>query len=184
MSGVDGGPSKAVQRLAEEFWSWRSAQQPRSRDDILRLERPAGWLPDWGPEAVSGYYKQLSAFEDAHRSINVAAAPVEIVVDHALLGSALARVRFELDVLRNWRRQPSFYVDQSVGVVFDLLRGRRRARGRNCQALIAASHLPCKPCPWGGVRSDYPGDRPYERLAFQLKRPRDEFAVRVGAERS
>jgi hypothetical protein len=119
--GVDEGLTEAVQRLGAAFWSWRSAQQPRSRDDIPRLERPAGWLPDWSPEAVAGYYKQLSAFEDAHRSIKVAEAPVSTRVDHALLGSALARARFELDVLQNWRRQPSFYVDQSVGVLFDLL---------------------------------------------------------------
>jgi hypothetical protein len=118
---VDEELTEAVQRLGAAFWSWRSVEQPRSRDDIPRLERPAGWLPDWSQEAVAGYYKRLSAFEDAHRSLKVAQAPVSTWVDHALLGSALARARFELEVLQNWKRQPSFYVDQSVGVLFDLL---------------------------------------------------------------
>ncbi len=51
----------------------------------------------------------------------MAGAPATLQVDHALLGSAIARVRFELEVLQGWRRQPRFYVDQTLGVVFDLL---------------------------------------------------------------
>jgi len=30
--------------LAEEFWLWRSDQQPRSHDDIPRIERPDHWV--------------------------------------------------------------------------------------------------------------------------------------------
>ncbi len=33
--------------LARDFWAWRAATQPSSGDDIPRLERPAGWRPDW-----------------------------------------------------------------------------------------------------------------------------------------
>jgi Bacterial protein of unknown function (DUF885) len=103
------------------LWTWRSRQQPRSRDDIVRLIRPAGWLPDWRAATVDGYRARLTEFEAEHRAIDTADAPVCVVVDHELLGSALARVRWELDVLRQWRNQPSFYVDQSIGVVFDHL---------------------------------------------------------------
>ncbi len=46
------------------------------------------------------------------------------MVDHRLLRSAMARVRWETDVLQLWRRHPSFYVDQSLGSVFDLLTPR------------------------------------------------------------
>ena len=37
------------------------------------------------------------------------------------MGSALARVRWELEVLRSWQRNPTFYVDQTVGAYFHLL---------------------------------------------------------------
>ena len=32
--------------LGERFWAWRARQQPRTRDDIPRLDRPPGWLPE------------------------------------------------------------------------------------------------------------------------------------------
>ncbi len=42
-------------------------------------------------------------------------------VDVRLIGSAIARARFELDGLDSWRRDPWFYLDQTIGTVFDLL---------------------------------------------------------------
>jgi hypothetical protein len=109
-----------IATLAEEFWRWRAVQQPRGRDDIPRIGRPAGWLPDFSADAVAGYRRELSGFEQALAAIDPghdrAAA-----VDARLLRSAMARVRWELDVLRIWQRQPGFYVDQTLGCVFDLL---------------------------------------------------------------
>ncbi len=43
------------------------------------------------------------------------------MVDRRLIGSACARVRWELDVLRRWQANPAFYTDQTIGVVFDVL---------------------------------------------------------------
>ena len=37
----------ALDDLSREFWEWRVVQQPVTGDDIPRVERPAGWLPDW-----------------------------------------------------------------------------------------------------------------------------------------
>ncbi|MBC7047341.1 hypothetical protein G6O52_25795, partial [Salmonella enterica subsp. enterica serovar Heidelberg] len=37
----------AVQQLGADFWAWRGTTQPASSDDIPRIVRPAGWLPDW-----------------------------------------------------------------------------------------------------------------------------------------
>src|SRR3989442_258622 len=37
------------------------------------------------------------------------------------MGSALSRVRWELDRIRNWQRDPSFYVQQTVGAYLQLL---------------------------------------------------------------
>ena len=42
-------------------------------------------------------------------------------VDLRLIGSAIARAQFEIDVLRPWQRDPWFYLDQTVGTVYDLL---------------------------------------------------------------
>lgn len=43
------------------------------------------------------------------------------MVDRRLIGSACARVRWELDVLGGWQANPAFYTDQTIGVVFDVL---------------------------------------------------------------
>lgn len=111
----------AVSELGERFWRWRARQQPRSSDDIGRLERPRGWVPDWSPEAVQDYRRQLAAMDAEWRAIDVADDPVAVQVDARLVGSALARVRWELDLLRSWQRDPTFYVDQTLGTVFDVL---------------------------------------------------------------
>src|SRR3982074_3487558 len=49
--------------LADAFWSWRVVTQPLSGDDIPRIERPPGWVPDWSPEAVKQQRGQLKTFE-------------------------------------------------------------------------------------------------------------------------
>lgn len=109
-----------VDELARDFWAWRAVQQPRSRDDIPRIDRPAGWVPDFSSAAVDRYRRELAGFEE--RLARVALGGDRgTEVDARLLRSALARVRWELDVLRIWQRQPGFYVDQTLGCVFDLL---------------------------------------------------------------
>ena len=49
----------AFQELGKDFWSWRARNQPLSGDDITRIERPEGWLPDWWPESVRMRQMQL-----------------------------------------------------------------------------------------------------------------------------
>lgn len=116
--------SDDLRALAADFWTWRAAQQPRSPDDIPRIDRPEGWIPDFSADAVERYRADVSAFEVRHAAIGEAAGPrpePADEVDMRLLGSALARVRWELDVLRAWQTQPGFYIDQTLGCVFDLL---------------------------------------------------------------
>ena len=36
--------------LAKEFFAWRQVAQPATYDDILRVERPDGWVPDCSPK--------------------------------------------------------------------------------------------------------------------------------------
>lgn len=110
-----------IAALGRDFWAWRSVQQPRPRDDIPRLERAAGWLPDWAPGVVDDHRRALGEFERRAAGLDVDGLAVPVRVDARLIGSALARVRWELDVVRNWERDPVFHVDQALGPFFDLL---------------------------------------------------------------
>jgi uncharacterized protein (DUF885 family) len=111
----------ALDDLARDFWAWRTVEQPVSADDIPRLDRPDGWLPKWSPEAVTHYRQQLSNFEGRWKKLNVASWSVSRQVDYRLIGSALARVRWELHTVCGWQRNPEFYVDQSLGAYYHLL---------------------------------------------------------------
>src|SRR3989441_9462302 len=111
----------ALANLASDFWAWRAPEQPVSSDDIPRIERPSGWVPDWSPEAVARYHKQLDEYEMRWQKIDPSTWPIPRQVDYRLMGSALSRVRWELDCIRNWQRDPSFYVQQTVGAYLQLL---------------------------------------------------------------
>jgi uncharacterized protein (DUF885 family) len=109
----------ALDDLANDFWLWRANQMPISGDDIPRLDRPAGWVGDWSPAAVAKYRSELLRFEERWRAIKPSkSAPIAWKVDHRLMGSAIARVRWELEITRNWQRSPYFYIDQTMGSVF------------------------------------------------------------------
>lgn len=106
--------------LGRQYWNWRAGQQPRSHDDIPRIIRPDGWRPHWSAADVEHYRLDLIDFEDRLRTLPMTHDIAEIV-DRRLIGAAIARVHWELDVLRMWQTQPRFYVDQTLGNVFDLL---------------------------------------------------------------
>lgn len=124
--------------LGERFWRWRALHQPLGSDDLPRIERPASFSPDWSPPAVQRRRRDLARFEAQCRLLDSRAAPVDVQVDHRLLRSALARVRWELDVLGSWRRDPGFYVDQSIGVAFTLMLGSPPFSPERRGALIGA----------------------------------------------
>jgi uncharacterized protein (DUF885 family) len=107
--------------LARDFWQWRAAEMPVSTDDIPRLERPPAWVPDWSPEAVARYRKDLEKFETRWKQLQPSSSPVARQVDYRLMGSAIARVRWELEITRSWQRNPRFYNDQTLGAYFMLL---------------------------------------------------------------
>ena len=115
------GAEAGLQRLARDFWAWRAAGQPVSSDDIPRVLRPPGWTPDWSAAAVAARRRELARFESRWRALAGRGRPVPEQVDHRLLGSALARVRWELDGVRLWRRDPGFYLAQTLGALVDAL---------------------------------------------------------------
>lgn len=116
-------PNPELTALAADFWAWRAVTQPASGDDIPRIERPSGWAPDWSPEGVQRQRRQLQAFDARWQALasEARAWPVNQHVDYRLIGSALARVHWELDVTQGWRRNPHFYVHQALGPVFEAL---------------------------------------------------------------
>jgi hypothetical protein len=107
-----------LDELAERFWAWRARQQPRARDDIPRLDRPAGWLPEVDPNLASRRREELTTFRAALTRIS----PVDVAdrVDHRLLRSAMDRVVWENEILQV-RRIPRYWIDQALGPVFDAL---------------------------------------------------------------
>jgi hypothetical protein len=108
-------------QLAAAFFEWRSIQQPVAGDDIPRVERPDGWLPDWSPEAIEGYRADYDRFLRAAKRVDSSAWPIARQVDERLLRAAIQRVHWELDILRSPHRNPLFYVQQTLGSVFELL---------------------------------------------------------------
>lgn len=117
----DAPPDAALAGLVASFWDWRRVQAPRTRDDIPRLDRPAGWRPAWSPQDVELHRLQLAELEGRLARLELPGNGGPDDIDARLLGSALARVRFELDVVASWQHDPSFYLDQTLGTVFDLL---------------------------------------------------------------
>ncbi len=110
-----------LEHLATDFWEWRAVHQPLTGDDIPRIARPTAWLPDWSPATVAERQRTLVQFQDRWRAIDDAAWNRSQRVDYRLIGSAIARVDWELNVYPTWRRNPLFYVDQTLGSIFDLL---------------------------------------------------------------
>ncbi len=111
-------PIDGLQQLSADFWEWRSGEQPFSFDDIPRLDRPAGWKADWSPSTVAKRRDELAGFEKRHQELGHRDRSRTETVDYLLVGSAIARARWELDHVRGWQRNPWFYLDQTLASLF------------------------------------------------------------------
>jgi len=107
------GAPDAQEVLGQDLWKWRAETQPASYDDIPRVERPPGWTADWSQAAIGRRRAALAELEKRWRALPVR-TDIAAEIDRRLLGSTLARVRWELEVTAGWRRDPSFYVDQAL----------------------------------------------------------------------
>jgi len=112
---------KALQALAADFFEWRRIQQPVTGDDIPRVERPEAWVPDFSPEALDEYRERHRAFLQALNQLETEEWGIGNQVDAQLLKAAIERVHWELDVLKMPQRNPLFYLDQTLGSIFELL---------------------------------------------------------------
>jgi len=107
--------------LAREFWAWRAIHQPITTDDMPRIDRPVDWTPDWSSQSIAQQRDDLAVFEKRWKEIDAGRWAIPRQVDYRLIGSAISRVGWELYVTRNWQRDPSFYIDQTIGAVLDRL---------------------------------------------------------------
>jgi hypothetical protein len=110
-----------LQSLAADFFSWRAKQQPATGDDIPRVERPDDWLPAWSRENLAVYRAKYQDYLEKLQALDSASFSRADEVDALLLSSAIKRVGWELDVLAEPHRNPLFYVQQTLGSVFELL---------------------------------------------------------------
>jgi hypothetical protein len=146
-------PADSLDRLASDFWAWRAQYMPFSFDDVPRMEHAAG-LRDWSAAAIAKQRTDLAEFERRWRAMHASGWPIGQMVDYRLMGSAIARVRWELDVNPRWQRDPAFYVEQTVGAVqeelmppgpFDARRSREiLARTENIPSILEQGKLNLK----------------------------------------
>ncbi len=160
------GLSDQLDELARDFWAWRAIEQPLSGDDIPRIERAAGWVPDWSQGTVTERRKELADFEDRWKKLDPSGWPVARQVDYRVIGSALARVRWELDVTRPWQRNPMFYIEQTLGTIFDrLLQPPPFGRVRSEEIIRRTASIP-RTLEDAKLNLDHPA-RPFAPLAIE-----------------
>jgi hypothetical protein len=112
-----------LDKLADDFWVWRAKYAPFTTDDVNRMERPGG-VRDWSNAAIEKRRSDLQAFEKTWKEIEPPSHrsgepgthgwPISKQVDYKLIGSALARVHWELEINPRWKRDPNFYIEQTL----------------------------------------------------------------------
>jgi len=112
--------TEALDKLANDFWAWRAKRAPFTGDDVNRLERPGG-TRDWSRARIENQRKELAEFEARWKKLDPTQWAIPEQVDYRLIGSALARVRWELDINPSWKRDPNFYIAQTLTAVVEAL---------------------------------------------------------------
>jgi uncharacterized protein (DUF885 family) len=112
--------TESLNNLANDFWAWRAKYAPFTGDDVNRIERPGG-IRDWSRARIDRQRKDLAEFETRCKKLDPTSWPITQQVDYRLIGSALARVRWELDINPRWKRDPNFYVAQTLTAVVEAL---------------------------------------------------------------
>jgi uncharacterized protein (DUF885 family) len=110
----------SLEQLADDFWAWRAKHAPFTPDDVNRIERPGG-MRDWSRASIDQRKKDLAGFEARWKKLNPAQWPLPKQVDYKLIGSALSRVRWELEVNPRWKRDPNFYIEQTLTALAEAL---------------------------------------------------------------
>lgn len=109
-----------LEKLADDFWQWRAKYAPFSGDDVNRIERPGG-KRDWSRAAIERHRKELVEFAERWGKTQANGWTIPKQVDYRLMGSALARADWELDVNPRWKRDPLFYIEQTLTPLVEAL---------------------------------------------------------------
>ena len=112
--------TESLDKLANDFWAWRAKYAPFTGDDVNRIERPGG-TRDWSRASIDKQQKDLAEFEARWKKFDPTQWAVPQQVDYSLTGSALARVRWELNINPRWKRDPNFYIAQTLTAVVEAL---------------------------------------------------------------
>jgi uncharacterized protein (DUF885 family) len=110
----------SLEQLANDFWAWRAKHAPFTSDDVNRIERPGG-MRDWSRASIDRRRKDLAGFDARWKKLNPAQWPIPKQADYKLIGSALSRVRWELEVNPRWKRDPNFYIEQTLTALAEAL---------------------------------------------------------------
>jgi uncharacterized protein (DUF885 family) len=119
-AGAQQPDPNTLQKLADDFWTWRAKHAPFTGDDVNRIERPGG-TRDWSHAKIDNQHKELAAFEARWKKIDPSAWAISQQIDYRLMGSALARVRWEFDINPRWKRDPTFYIEQTLTPIVEAL---------------------------------------------------------------
>ena len=114
------GQPDTLEKLADDFWAWRAKYAPFTADDVNRIERPGG-LRVWSLASIDRRRKDLAGFEARWKRLDPTQWPTPKRVDYKLIGSALSRVRWELEVNPRWKRDPNFYIEQTLTALAEAL---------------------------------------------------------------
>ena len=154
--------TESLDKLANDFWAWRAKYAPFTGDDVNRLERPGG-TRDWSRASIEKQRKDLAEFEAGWKKLEPTQWAIPQQVDYRLIGSALARVRWELDINPGWKRDPNFYIAQTLTALvesltvpgpYDAARSREiLARIENIPSILqqGAENLDKPPSPFASV---------------------------------
>ena len=112
--------TESLDKLANDFWAWRAKYAPFTGDDVNRIERPGG-TRDWSRASIDKQRKDLAEFEASWKKLDPTQWAVPQQVDYRLTGSALARVRWELEINPRWKHDPNFYIAQTLTAVVEAL---------------------------------------------------------------
>ena len=120
MRGQTQPSTEALHKLANDFWTWRAQYAPFTADDVNRLERPGG-VREWSAAAIDRRTRDLKEFDARYQKIDPSGWPIPQQVDYRLIGSALSRVHWELEVNPRWKRDPNFYIEQTLTPIVEAL---------------------------------------------------------------
>lgn len=129
-------PDPQLNALADEFRAWLAVNSPVTPFAADRLQRPGDWAPDWSRTSLQRRKTEYLQFQGRLKAVNTLGYDVANRIDAAMLGAALERVHWQLEVLASPRRDPGFYLDQALGSVFEVLVRSPQPGGDDLQAII------------------------------------------------